>query len=612
MRCVNALAAAPANLPDILAMFAAPGVPQTPEFFNVINAIFGSDDPAPVEPRRTKEFSAAALADSLIRSMLVQPSVSVSPSSSPSLPPAGATFATLGKRAKQPAAKPAQDNSAQPPAAAQNSVIANLISPVLPIPVQTAADDPSVCENRTIRSLPLAAQWPNMPSTVDPDPRARTTGPRAPISIFDTARPQPAVSEVPFPDGLAVTAKESSCSAPASGGDAMALQVVPVRGTAAVQPQEKAAPTDPAPKPATTGPAEAAQPQEVAARDDYEPIAPSSRTGFPSRFAAGKMPEMVLRSMGFAGAMIARKAAPPATTIDLRAALAEQPITNPATDAVAEQQTLPLLTSDPEWVLPPMPISLAQDLAQVAFGAKVTPAQTNSSGPPPINVPKATPGDAPEPSPTRTEPQSIPQAPARFAQEAFVPRTPAATRVAAAAATATITDPLRSFDAPQMRDAISTQPRSETPFRAVADALRTWEPSASQPDPFVARVTTLQQIALKIEQPQAPPVELRVAERAGEIHVSVRTPDASLQTSLRQDLGALSSSLERAGFRAETFVPREAIAQTPRMSQNNFRNDREPQSAFSGRNGSGDSGERRNQQRDRQPSKWIEELENVK
>jgi hypothetical protein len=50
-------------------------------------------------------------------------------------------------------------------------------------------------------------------------------------------------------------------------------------------------------------------------------------------------------------------------------------------------------------------------------------------------------------------------------------------------------------------------------------------------------------------------VDVRLTERSGEVHVSVRTPDAQLAGTLREDLPALSAKLEQSGFRAETWRP---------------------------------------------------------
>jgi hypothetical protein len=48
-------------------------------------------------------------------------------------------------------------------------------------------------------------------------------------------------------------------------------------------------------------------------------------------------------------------------------------------------------------------------------------------------------------------------------------------------------------------------------------------------------------------------VEVRLAERAGEVRVSVRTPDGALAESLRDHLPNLSTRLEQTGFRADQW-----------------------------------------------------------
>ena len=50
-------------------------------------------------------------------------------------------------------------------------------------------------------------------------------------------------------------------------------------------------------------------------------------------------------------------------------------------------------------------------------------------------------------------------------------------------------------------------------------------------------------------------VQVRLSERAGELHVTVRTPDAGLTHGLREGLADLVSRLEHGGFRAEAWRP---------------------------------------------------------
>ncbi len=168
---------------------------------------------------------------------------------------------------------------------------------------------------------------------------------------------------------------------------------------------------------------------------------------------------------------------------------------------------------------------------------------------------------------------------------------------------------VRAVEAPVGREENVSTPVSKTEVADASSALRSADASVA---PLFAQpshhATPLQQIALRIATGDAPAVELRVAERAGEIHVSVHTPDAGLQTSLRQDLGTLSNSLERSGYHAETFVP-----QTARAAQSELRSQRESQPGFSRREGGSPQEQQSRDQRKQRDGrvKWIEELENA-
>jgi len=134
--------------------------------------------------------------------------------------------------------------------------------------------------------------------------------------------------------------------------------------------------------------------------------------------------------------------------------------------------------------------------------------------------------------------------------------------------------------------------------------------------PALAPSAPAQQIAVRVSPKDGASVDLHVAERGGEIHVSVRTPDEALQTSLRQDLETLANSLERAGYRAETFTPREIAVAAPRegaMQPSNSRGN-DSDAPAGGRGGSGNSSNPRQQQQSRgqNAKNWLEELENSK
>jgi Flagellar hook-length control protein FliK len=161
--------------------------------------------------------------------------------------------------------------------------------------------------------------------------------------------------------------------------------------------------------------------------------------------------------------------------------------------------------------------------------------------------------------------------------------------------------PATIANAPQSQ--IETAPARET---EIAQPSQIIEPAAA---PLTPSTQPVQEIAVRIAHAEMPAVDLHITERGGEIHVAVRTSDIELQSSLRQDLGALTNSLERAGYHAETFVPRAASA-----SQMNLREERQQQQGFSGRGGSqADSGNQKQKgQREQRHQSWLFELENSK
>jgi hypothetical protein len=81
------------------------------------------------------------------------------------------------------------------------------------------------------------------------------------------------------------------------------------------------------------------------------------------------------------------------------------------------------------------------------------------------------------------------------------------------------------------------------------------ERSQSGPAAEPARPAAAHDIQLQVGGEGTSRVEVRVSERAGDVQVSVRTPDSHLAGELREDLPALATRLEQSGFRAETWHP---------------------------------------------------------
>ena len=217
---------------------------------------------------------------------------------------------------------------------------------------------------------------------------------------------------------------------------------------------------------------------------------------------------------------------------------------------------------------------------------------------------------APEERPPQPREQALQPVPVEAKNKpAFQDREDTNARGAASVGSVSLAD-LASARVPQT----AVQPAGftiETPRQTPADIIRNSEPF----QPAVAlqpRGTSAQEFAVRIAQPNVPVVDLHVAERNGQVQVAVRTPDAGLQTSLRQDLGTLVSSLQRAGYHTETFIPHTTPTQGSSMTEASSQSDSQDSHAGS-RGGSGEwTGGRQQQQRQRgqNPQAWLEELEN--
>ena len=146
-----------------------------------------------------------------------------------------------------------------------------------------------------------------------------------------------------------------------------------------------------------------------------------------------------------------------------------------------------------------------------------------------------------------------------------------------------------------------------------AGAGRGSEPvqSIAAPPP---RGSSAQEIAVRIAQPDVPSVDLHVTERNGQVQVAVRTPDAGLQTALRQDLGTLVNSLERAGYHSSVFTPQgiQGSSAGEANSKGGREGDRQDwHNGSPGRDSGASSGGRQQQhQRGQDSQDWLEELEN--
>ncbi len=124
------------------------------------------------------------------------------------------------------------------------------------------------------------------------------------------------------------------------------------------------------------------------------------------------------------------------------------------------------------------------------------------------------------------------------------------------------------------------------------------------------RAPAVREIQLRVPACEESPVNVRVIEHAGQIHVDVRTREAALSSALREHLGELVSRLESHGFRAETWSPdgpRAASSPESPGSQLNRPSHHDAGPGSGRHSGAGDSHAGRERRRNDQPS-WLARL----
>ncbi|MGA3241122.1 MAG: hypothetical protein ABSG03_33060 [Bryobacteraceae bacterium] len=119
--------------------------------------------------------------------------------------------------------------------------------------------------------------------------------------------------------------------------------------------------------------------------------------------------------------------------------------------------------------------------------------------------------------------------------------------------------------------------RSETP----APAEATPEPSTP---PAAAAAPVAHDIKLELNVGGGQRVEVRLTDRAGDIHVAVRTPDARLSDAMRADLPALAAKLEQSGFRTDAWQPGSAAGGERRTAETGAGNGSQDSQEHAGQN----------------------------
>jgi hypothetical protein len=155
----------------------------------------------------------------------------------------------------------------------------------------------------------------------------------------------------------------------------------------------------------------------------------------------------------------------------------------------------------------------------------------------------------------------------------------------------------------------TSEARSASAGKTAADSRppQFLEPAQETP---VRNGESVKDISLRLTDKDQGSVQVRLSERAGELRVSVRTPDAGLTRGLRDGLSDLVGRLEHSGYKAETWQP----ANSSSTAQDQGRQPSQDNSSRQQQGGSGnESGQQQNardhQQPDAQTPQWVGELE---
>ncbi|MEO8592022.1 MAG: hypothetical protein ABI759_01760 [Candidatus Solibacter sp.] len=153
-------------------------------------------------------------------------------------------------------------------------------------------------------------------------------------------------------------------------------------------------------------------------------------------------------------------------------------------------------------------------------------------------------------------------------------------------------------------------PESATAPKSTAQPMPTPAPIPIDGEDGPATTRPAREISLQVSGTDDRKVEVRLVERAGEVHVSVRTPDVALAHDLRQDLGNLSGKLAQSGYSTETAAP--LSSGSSNLSDQRATPDQRDSSRGQGQNSQhGGSGQQQQHQdeRGKRPA-WVEEVEN--
>jgi hypothetical protein len=95
---------------------------------------------------------------------------------------------------------------------------------------------------------------------------------------------------------------------------------------------------------------------------------------------------------------------------------------------------------------------------------------------------------------------------------------------------------------------------TERPDTTAAKPVRPQDAMESETKPEAPNTPALRDMKFEVTGGESR-VEVRLSERGGEVKMTVRTPDANLASTLRENLPALSNRLAESGFKSEAWHP---------------------------------------------------------
>ena len=160
---------------------------------------------------------------------------------------------------------------------------------------------------------------------------------------------------------------------------------------------------------------------------------------------------------------------------------------------------------------------------------------------------------------------------------------------------------------PQIHVTAADQPAAPANNHASSSPLSPAAQMNQVIDPPAAAPKTNNDITVRIPDSTGQDTAVRFVERAGEIHVSVRTGDVEMAQSLRGGLNDLVNRLEDGGIRTEVWQP--GSASNASTSQNDSHQPFADPDGSNGRQYSSGSNSGQESKQQNKP-RWVEELEN--